>query len=122
MKVGAVDISLGEGRATIEGLTVANPQGFQYEHAFSLGTIAVELDTGSLTGEPYGIELIDVNRPEIFFEVREDGRDNLRAIKDNLASAPEDPPADSRRPSPSLAIGRIAMAEAALHARIVPMN
>lgn len=122
VKVGGVDVSLSEGRATIEGLTVANPEGFQYEYAFSLGAIAVDIDAGSLTGEPYGIELIDVNRPEIFFEVREDGSDNLRAIKDNVASSSEEAPAESGRPSPSLAIGRIALAEASLHARIVPMN
>ena len=49
VRVADVSINLGEGSATLSGLTVANPPGFSAEPLFSLGSIKVAIDTASLT-------------------------------------------------------------------------
>lgn len=121
--VSGVDVSLVDGKASIRGLSVANPEGFEFPYAFTLSSVTVDIDTGSIGGEPIRIELIDVRSPEVFFEVDTDGRDNLRTIQGNLASSTPDAsgPA-SDQPSPVLSIDRIELAEAALHARIASLN
>ena len=45
--VSGVDISIREGRGSIKGLTVANPDGFKKGNAFSLGDITVDIDLES---------------------------------------------------------------------------
>lgn len=122
VRVTGVSISLGEGSATITGLSVANPAGFTYPNAFTLATATVDLDTGALTAEPYGIDVINVEGPEIFFEMNEAGEDNLRTLRDNLGTAPESGSSDPSQPSPRLAIGRISLAEAKLHASLAALD
>jgi hypothetical protein len=120
--VSGVDVSLGEGKASIEGLSVANPEGFEFPYAFTLSSVTVDIDTGSIGGEPIRIELIDVRGPEVFFEVDADGRDNLRTIQGNLASTGDTSGPVGDQPSPVLSIDRIELSEGVLHARIAPVN
>lgn len=86
VSVGDVKISLSEGKATIAGLTVANPPGFSAPHAFKLGAIAVVLDTGSLTANPIVIKDISVAAPEVTYEMGAGGGSNIDAIQKNVAA------------------------------------
>ena len=86
VSVGDVKISLSEGKATIAGLTVANPPGFSAPHAFKLGAIAVALDTGSLTANPIVIKDISVAAPEVTYEMGAGGGSNIDAIQKNVAT------------------------------------
>lgn len=86
VSVGDVKISLSEGKATIAGLTVANPPGFSAPHAFKLGAIAVALDTGSLTANPIVIKDISVAAPEVTYEMGASGGSNIDAIQKNVAA------------------------------------
>lgn len=86
VSVGDVKISLSEGKATIAGLTVANPSGFSSAHAFKLGAITVALDTGSLTGNPIVIKDITVAAPDVTYELGADGGSNIDAIQRNVAA------------------------------------
>lgn len=86
VSVGDVKISLSEGKATIAGLTVANPPGFSAPHAFKLGAIAVALDTGSLTANPIVIKDISVAAPEVTYEMGASGGSNIDAIQRNVAA------------------------------------
>ncbi|CDK97756.1 exported protein of unknown function [Magnetospirillum gryphiswaldense MSR-1 v2] len=86
VSVGDVKISLSEGKATIAGLTVANPPGFSAPHAFKLGAIAVALDTGSLTANPIVIKDISVAAPEVTYEMGAGGGSNIDAIQKNVAA------------------------------------
>lgn len=86
VSVGDVKISLSEGKATIAGLTVANPPGFSTPHAFKLGAITVALDTGSLTANPIVIKDISVAAPEVTYEMGASGGSNIDAIQKNVAA------------------------------------
>lgn len=76
-----VDITSGEG--ALSGLTVGNPSGFNTDSAFSLGQIAVKLDTDSVTGDTIVIKEILVANPEVTYELS-DGGSNIDAIRENV--------------------------------------
>ncbi len=80
--VARVDLALSDGRISIVDLDVANPKGFNSADAFSLDTIT--LDIGEVTSEPYVIQEVSLNAPEILYEMDADGNGNLLALKDNI--------------------------------------
>jgi hypothetical protein len=79
-----VDLALTEGRMTISDLDIKNPQGFSNEDAFSVD--AITLDLGEVLNEPYVIQTISINVPEIFYELEKDAQGNLIVIKNNLTA------------------------------------
>lgn len=85
VSVSEVQIKLGEGKASIKGLSVGNPKGFTAPHAFRLGEIAIALDTGSVTGNPIVIKDITVASPEVTYETGAQGS-NIDAIQRNIAA------------------------------------
>ena len=82
--VAGVDVSLREGKASLSGLTIDSPDGFDARHAFSLGEIAVDIDLESLRDEPIVIREIRVQAPVVQAEVHEDGSSNLLALNENV--------------------------------------
>ena len=83
VSVGGVKISLSEGKASISGLTVANPPGFSSDPAFKLGEVSVALDTGSLNKNPIVIKDVLVASPAVSYELASGGS-NLDAIQKNV--------------------------------------
>ena len=86
VSVGEVTISLSEGKAGIAGQTVANPPGFTTPAAFTLGAIAVALDTGSLTANPIIVKDVAVAAPEVTYEIGANGASNIDIIQKNVAA------------------------------------
>ncbi|MFT6898602.1 MAG: hypothetical protein ACJA13_003026 [Paraglaciecola sp.] len=82
VSVVAVDLAVTEGRMTINSLNVKNPQGFSNEDAFSVDSIT--LDLGEVINEPYVVQTITINAPEILYEVDTSGQGNLMVLKNNL--------------------------------------
>ncbi|GAB2697369.1 hypothetical protein Q4574_15045 [Aliiglaciecola sp. 3_MG-2023] len=79
-----VDLALSEGRLTISDIDVENPDGFSDEDAFSVENIT--LDLGEVLNEPYVVQTVSINAPEVLYEVDESGKGNLLVIKDNLTA------------------------------------
>lgn len=77
-----VDLALTEGRLTLSGLKVKNPQGFSNEDAFNFDSVT--LDLGESLNEPYVIETISIIAPELLYEVDAGGQGNLLVLKNNL--------------------------------------
>jgi hypothetical protein len=92
--VDTVALSLTSGAGTISGLDVGNPPGFSTAHALTLGSIAVQLDTGSLTGSgPIVIKSVNITQPQVTFELNGgigpagiSTNSNLKAIQYNVQS------------------------------------
>lgn len=82
VSVFAVDIAFSEGRMTISDLDVENPEGFSKSDAFSLDSIT--LDLGEVLNEPYTVQTITLNAPEVLYEVDAKGQGNLIVLKNNL--------------------------------------
>lgn len=83
VSVGGVKISLSEGKASITGLSIANPPGFSSDPAIKLGEISVALDTGSVTKNPIIVKDVLVGGPAIAYELGSGGS-NLDAIQKNI--------------------------------------
>ena len=84
VSVSNVDLALTEGRMTITGLQVQNPQGFSNNNAFSVD--AITLDLGEVLSQPYVVQTININAPAFLYEVDENGQGNLLELKNNLES------------------------------------
>jgi hypothetical protein len=78
------EIDIGEGRATLNGLTVGNPDGFQSDSAFHLGSISVTIDPASVASNPIVIREAIVQSPEITYEIGPGGS-NIDVIRRNAA-------------------------------------
>ena len=72
-----------EGRASLHGLTVGNPSGFETDSAFKMGSISVSIDTATVTQDPIVIKEVVIAGPEVTYELGADGS-NLDAIQKNV--------------------------------------
>ena len=88
VNVGSVSLSLTSGAGAISGLSVASPAGYSAPAALALGSIALQLDTGTLTGNgPITVSSIALTQPRITYEVKGLGQgSNLQTIQRNVAS------------------------------------
>jgi hypothetical protein len=84
VRVGSVSISLSDGRGSVRGLRVANPEGFASGDAFSLGEITLALDIASLTQEPLVVSEVLIDGPVANVVVSPTGRTNFDAIRKNV--------------------------------------
>jgi hypothetical protein len=83
VKVSKVTLSLKEGKASIEGLTVANPKGFSTPTAIGLGAVSVSIDPSTVTGSPIVIKDVSIVAPQVTYELSTQGS-NIDAIKKNV--------------------------------------
>lgn len=84
VRVSGVDIRLREATASLSGLTVGNPDGFD-GNAIELGELSLALDAGSLTSDT--IVIRDIRVASARLNVIQQGRDNnLQALLNNLSS------------------------------------
>ena len=116
--VSAVDLSFTEGRMTITDIDVENPDGFSDEDG-------VTLDLAGATEEPYRIQEITINAPEILYEVNAAGEGNLLALKNNLmANLPQgnEQPSESSGASPKLIVDKVTVSNAKLMLNFEQLN
>ncbi|WP_299084688.1 hypothetical protein [uncultured Paraglaciecola sp.] len=82
VSVSAVELSLAEGRMSIIDLHIKNPQGFNDKDALSVDNIT--LDLGKIINQPYVVQTVSINAPEVLYEVNQSGEGNLLELKNNL--------------------------------------
>lgn len=103
VRVGAVAIHLGAGRATLRDLSVANPPGFRGPNALTLGEVEVGIDLRSLFADPLVVDAIRVAEPHVFYEVNAAGVANIDVLRDAVEArrhAAEEAPASTSAPAP----------------------
>ena len=80
----SVKLSLSSGQGELSGLSVSNPKGFSSAKAFNLGSITVQVDASSVTGNgPIIIKSVDIEQPQVGFELATTGDTNLQTIQKN---------------------------------------
>jgi uncharacterized protein involved in outer membrane biogenesis len=87
VRVSGVEIGLRDGRGSIRGLRIANPEGFSKGDVFSLGEIAVQLDVASLAEPPYRLKEVTIGAPEVRFELDARARSNVQVILDRVKAS-----------------------------------
>ncbi len=131
VQVEKVEIRLTEGAATINGLTIANPDGFSLPQAFSLGEITVDINLEKTQQELIAIDAINVAAAKVFYEINAERNGSLNILKDNLGmsagastgtSVEDKPSKDSAGAPIRLDISRFEFKDASLHAKVVPLK
>ncbi|MBE6443380.1 MAG: AsmA family protein [Alphaproteobacteria bacterium] len=74
-----------DGEVEITGLTVANPDGYTAPNLLSLGRIFVKLDVKSLLSNTIIVENVEVDKPEITYEMPDFSTSNVMQIQQNIA-------------------------------------
>ncbi len=91
VQLGDAGVSLFSGEVKLKHFLLGNPKGFKSPQAMKVGSIYVNVDEKSLTGNPIVIDKIEVVAPEITYE--RSGRDDnfnalLRNVKKRSAAEP----------------------------------
>lgn len=83
--VSSVRINLSMGEGSISGLIIHNPKGFSSPQAFEMDSISVIIDTRSVINQgPIVIKQITIEKPQVTFEVTDNGSNNLQTIANNI--------------------------------------
>jgi len=78
-----VDFSILGGNLSISGLVIGNPQGFESEYAFRLGSVKIELDRNSLFSDHIIIDQVRIMAPEVIMELGKGGN-NLTKLQETI--------------------------------------
>lgn len=89
------DVGVFAGRCTINGLRVANPEGFPGDHFLTLGQCDVAVNLGSLLKPVVEVPRLELKDIDMVLEKRE-GKANYQVILDNLKGSEQAPPAEEK--------------------------
>jgi uncharacterized protein involved in outer membrane biogenesis len=86
LRLGDVDVALFSGQARLQDFLLGNPRGYDGPNAMTVRSIRVDVDEKSLLEDTVVIDLIEVVKPEIFFE-RKAQTDNFQTILNQVKRA-----------------------------------
>lgn len=90
VRVDRVELDLEAGRASIFGLSVANPIGFEGAEAFALGEITVDIDLDSILDQnPIILDEVRIESPAVFYELNAARKSNLEILAENASRGSE---------------------------------
>lgn len=84
VEVGSVSLSLRDGKGTLRGVSVANPEGFSSGNAIYFGEVTLQLDLGSIRENPVVLEQVFIDAAQVRFEMNEQGTSNFDVLRKNL--------------------------------------
>ena len=94
----SAELSLMEGRGSLQGLQVSNPGGYSDAAAFSLDEISFTLDKNSLKTDTIIVKSLNIQAPRIRIESA-GGTTNLQVLQDNIEQFLRSESSDSSAPS-----------------------
>jgi uncharacterized protein involved in outer membrane biogenesis len=83
LHVADVGVSILSAEAKIEAFFLGNPKGFKSPSAMQVGSVFVNVDEKTLTGDTIIIERVEVKKPEIYYE-KKGKTDNFSALLNNV--------------------------------------
>ncbi len=78
------NIELQKGRAELNGLYIANPQGFSPANVFQMDTVVIDIDPASITDDVIVINEIRIDGAQLLAEQKGLKDTNIQALMDNL--------------------------------------
>lgn len=85
VSLNGAEVDLAGGSARLDGFQVGNPQGFDSDYLFNLGSMLLEIDTTSLRNEVIVLQNLSIDGIEVQVE-QKGSRLNLWQLQKNLAS------------------------------------
>jgi hypothetical protein len=86
VRVADVGVSILSLQAEIRDFLLGNPPGYKQPNAITVGSVMLDVDEKSLTGETIVIDRIAVENPEISYE-KQGRKDNIKDILNNVKQA-----------------------------------
>lgn len=83
VSLAGVSLDLTNGQGSLQGLEVANPDGFNTDYAFSLGGVSVAVDTSSINSDTITINEVVVDAPKVIYELS-GTNSNISTIQSNV--------------------------------------
>lgn len=80
LQLDSVKIQPADGMASVNGLVLGNPKGFQTPRAFAVGQIHMQLDVATLAKDVIAVREIRIEQPEVTYE-HASGGSNLEVIQ-----------------------------------------
>ena len=100
VSLGAADVSVWRGRVVLRDFVLGNPEGFKTAHAIRVGLLRVEVSLPSMFTRRILIRQIEVDAPEITYELGLSGS-NIGKILDGLQSGAPAQPEKPAEPTPA---------------------
>jgi uncharacterized protein involved in outer membrane biogenesis len=83
VKMGSFRFSVFTGNLKVENLVIGNPKGFSTEHAFMLGSLAVDINMNTILSKKIVIKEIKIDKTQIVYE-QGLSTSNLGEIRSNI--------------------------------------
>lgn len=93
----SVSVSPLNGRGTLRGLSIENPEGFDSDYFLQLDEVVLTMDPGSVFEDVIEIDTITIVRPQITYETRLT-TSNIRQLIDNLSAGESAEPSAAALP------------------------
>jgi len=105
--VSGMSVDLAQGKANIDGLTIANPQGYLQQYILDMKRIEVDFQPNSIQQNPVIIESIRINSPTIFYEGHGPGGSNMEVLLKNIENATAVKNTTGTDKKPGIIIGKL---------------
>ena len=106
-----VDFSILGGDLSMSGLVIGNPEGFESEYAFRLGSVKVELDRNSLFSDHIIIDQVRITAPEVIMELGKGGN-NLSKLQETIEAQMGLTEEEEAEPAPNVTIRNFYLTDA----------
>ena len=119
--VSLLEFNLWKCSATVDGITIANPEGFRDKNILTLVEFSVKLKSSSLFGNKPVIENITVDGLDFYFEPAAKGKNNVEMLMDYIArtfqkKSEKKPEKDEQDNGKNVQIDNISLKNITLHA------
>lgn len=84
VSVASVDLDLSQGKGTVNGLTIRDPERFSDGNVLEVKKVVLNLNVNTLSGNPVMIDRIVVESPKVNFELDKVGKSNIAAIMNDI--------------------------------------
>ena len=88
MKLDHAKLSIFSGNGELKGFVIGNPEGFKSPSALKVGSVAIQVQPGSVLSDKVIVRSISVLSPDITFE-GDLGGNNLKKLLDNIKGSSE---------------------------------
>jgi len=127
--VDTVSLSLLGGTLMMDGLQVANPEGYKTPYMIRSGRFDLAVDTGSVMGDTVQVNKFEIDGLDIYIEQKLGGS-NVKAVMKNLErfeGSGGEPPEEGKAPEPApgkgknVQVDRIVIRNVVAHVQLLPV-
>jgi len=120
-KLNSIHVGLFSGSVSLDGLSIANPEGFKSENFMSLGDGSVDVTLGSLMGDKVEVPSLKLNNINLALE-KDEGKANYQVILDHLAKVTgggEEPAPDTAEEGKKFVIKELVITDVNVKAEVI---